>query len=71
MSIMEEERDVPNPSKQRSSRSWKRVVSQATQSERMKKTSDSGRNSNEPRQESRRRSGEKAPESGERQEGET
>jgi hypothetical protein len=59
-STMEEDKNVQSPSKKRSSRSWKRVASQVTDSERMKKTHGSGRDRKEPGQESGRRRDDKA-----------
>ena len=48
VSAMEEDKNVQSPSKKRSSRSWKRVASQVTDSEMMNKTSGPGGDRKEP-----------------------
>ena len=45
---MESEKNVENPPAKRSSRSWKKIASWATNSERMKKTPGSGPDRREP-----------------------
>ena len=71
LSTMEEDRNVESPSKKRSSRSWKSLASQVTNSERMKRTSGPSRDRKEPWQESERRSDDKVWSGGDRQEGKT
>ena len=68
---MEEDRNVESPTKKSSSRSWKGLASQVTNSERMKRTSGSGRDRKEPWQESERRRDDKVGSGGDRQEGKT
>ena len=45
---MEEDKNMLSPSKKGSSRSWKSLASQVTDSERMKKASGAGRDRKEP-----------------------
>jgi hypothetical protein len=68
---MEKESTVESPSKNRSSRSWKSLASQVTNSERMKRTSGSSKDRKEPWQETERRRIGKAGGGGDRQEGKT
>ena len=45
---MESDKNVENPPTKRSSRSWKKIASRATHSERMNKTPGSGPDRREP-----------------------
>ena len=67
---MESDKNVEKPSTKIASRSWKKIASRATNSERMKKTPGSGPDRKEPWHESDRRREGQERRGGDRQEGE-